>query len=352
MNAISNPCPSSGKFIYIFVLVLVMISLGSCKKEKIISEENISKTEVATSVISNAINPPASAYCVSDQESLYIADSILKPTILGAKLNGYPYSVSAMQQAAQQILGTSAGVSVNAWYIRFKPSNYDQLAALEDNDIDLFDYPLDYELIEEGDYFDDGTNTSTEDIPWLYAVVPVNFITPAGITNQLLQQIHVPADQMVEKKAFENTGNYVDDLGCFTSASSLGNDTDPNTVNPCPDPCYSQCPDYDPTACGGGGGGGSTFNTRIPNGTITVTDDILNTNVPVRNARVVAKRFLKIERTFTNNFGQYQFTKKFRNKVKLNIKFKNNDAIVKGLRGIRLWQILNACKNKYGYLQG
>ncbi len=28
-----------------------------------------------------------------------------------------------------------------------------------DNDIDLLDYPLDYELVQEGDYYDDGNST-------------------------------------------------------------------------------------------------------------------------------------------------------------------------------------------------
>jgi hypothetical protein len=248
-----------------------------------------------------------------------------------------------MQQAAQQVLGSSAGVAVNGWYMRFKPNDADQLATLEDKDIDLFDYPLDYEITQEGDYYNDGV-TPAETIPWLYAVVPVNFITPSGITTELLQQIHVPLDYRVETKAFENTGNYVDDNACYVQSN----------VNPCPDLCYPQCPNYDPTLCpgGGGGGGGTIPNSRIPNGAITVTDDILNTNVPVRNARVVAKRFLKIERTFTNNLGQYQFTKSFRNKVKLNVKFKNGEAIIKGLRGARLWQMLMPVKINIGTYRG
>lgn len=61
--------------------------------------------------------------------------------------------------------------------MRFKPTSFDQLAKLEDQDIDLFDYPLDYEVVQEGDYYDDGV-TGAESIPWLYAVVPVNFVTP------------------------------------------------------------------------------------------------------------------------------------------------------------------------------
>ncbi len=319
----------------------MLFTLAGCKKEK---SAALSASEDKIEIMAGAPNAlgGSAAYCIEDEENVLAYDSILNQTILGSKLIGLPYSVAVMQQAAQQILGSSAGVGVNGWYMRFKPTDADQLAALEDNDIDLFDYPLDYEVTQEGDYYDDGV-TPAETIPWLYAVVPVNFITPAGITNELLQQIHVPADYRVEKRAFENTGNYVDDAGCFST----------NTVNPCPDPCYAQCPDYDPGNCpGGGGGGGTTLNPRVPNGRITVTDDILNSNVPVRKARVVAKRFLKIERTFTNDLGQYQFTKSFRNKVKLNVKFKNNDAIIKGLKGIRFYQMLFPIKKNIGTYRG
>jgi hypothetical protein len=328
-----------------------MLSFAACKKQSLLNEYK--EAEENDLFVSNAVNPGGNAgYCVEDIETTTGYDSILTPTILGNKLNGYPYSVSVMQQAAQQILGTSAGVAVNAWYMRFKPTNADQLAALEDNDIDLFDYPLDYELVQEGDYYDDGTNSSPENIPWLYAVVPVSFAVPAGVNSQLLQQIHVPNDYRVEKKAFELTSNYVDDLGCTTSENLSGGDGE-NWVPQCPDVCNPSCGDYDPNLCTGGGGNpGPVTGPRIPAGSITVTDDIFNGPRPVRRSRVVAKRFLKVERTYTNDLGQYQFTKSFRNKVKLIVKFKNNHALIKGLRGVRIWQINFPVKINMGTYRG
>ncbi len=323
---------------------MLMLALFSCTKQQTIVAQKDDETGLPAPP---AINPGGTAgYCVADQENAYGYDSVLTPTILGAKLNGYPYSVSVMQQAYLQVLGSSSGIGVNAWYMRFKPADADQLAALEDNDIDLFDYPLDYELTQEGDYYNDGTGTP-ETIPWLYAVVNKNFVAPAGVVSELLQQIHVPADYRVEKKAFELTNNYVDDDACYVT----------NNANPCPDPCYSQCPDYDPSLCGGSGGGGGTpppSPIRIPSGVIQVWDDVINPNnyVAVQKARVVAKRFLKVERTFTNTAGQYQFTKSFRNKVKLIVKFKNEDALIKGLRGFRTWQINFPVKINMGTYRG
>jgi hypothetical protein len=161
--------------------------------------------------------------------------------------------------------------------------------------------------------------------------------------------MHVPADYRVENKAFLNTGNNVDTADCFSGGTNI-------LPTPCSgiDYCNSTCPEYDLGFCGSGGGG-IPVNVKVPAGNITVTDDILNVNAPhspVRMARVVARRFLKIERVFTDNNGRFQFTKSFRNKSTLLVKFKNDNAIIKGLRGARLWQILMPVKIKMGTYRG
>lgn len=55
---------------------------------------------------------------------------------------------------------------------------------------------------------------------------------------------------------------------------------------------------------------------------------------------------------YTNSSGYFTSTKKFKNKVKLIVKFKNNDASVRGMRGIRVWQMLLPVQKKFGPLQG
>lgn len=261
-----------------------------------------------------------------------------------------------MSQAFFNLTNSNVGVTVNAWYIRVKPSNYEQLVAVEDLDVDWFDYPLDYELVQEGDYYDDGI-TPAEEIPWLYAVVAPNFVPPIGVTYQLLQSIHVPNNYLLENEAFRITGNDVDTAGCGNYSVINGgfeaNNTTSCDCNSRPSALSCECRAF----CG--------FDTRncvvplptppptsIPAGAITVDDDVRNIQVPVRNARIVARRFLKVERVFTNNNGNYTFTKTFRNKASLLIKFKNNDAIVKGLRGARLWQILMPVKINLGKFRG
>jgi hypothetical protein len=327
---------------YLLAFFTIVVIIYSCKKET----EQPADPASQQSVASIAAAAP-SAYCVEDAENGLAYDSILKPTILGTRLIGSPYSVTTMKLAASNLTGSNTSITENKWYVRFKPTTPDQLAVLEDLDIDLFDYPLDYELVQEGDYYNDGV-TPAETIPWLYAVVNSGFVQPAGITFELLKRMHVPDDYRLENEAFRITGNNVDTAGCGGGSARVivPNVNQCDCIEPIPIECAGQC--------GGGGGGGLPpipF-TRFPGGSITVTDDILHVNVPVRKARVVARRFLKVDRVFTDNNGNYQFSKSFRNKVTLLLKFKNGDAIIKGLRGARLWQILMPVKINMGRYRG
>jgi hypothetical protein len=91
--------------------------------------------------------------------------------------------------------------------------------------------------------------------------------------------------------------------------------------------------------------------TRQPSDTITVVDNNLNSNRPIRNATVVTRRFLKVERPYTNNQGQYFINKEFR-KVTLPVKFKNGQAKIRALSRTRLWQMLFSVKTKMGQYKG
>lgn len=217
-------------------------------------------------------------------------------------------------------------------------------------DLDLFDYPLDYEVLQEGDYYNDGV-TPPETIPWLYTVVTPNFVFPAGIQYELLQRMHVPTLASLEREAFSITGNPVQDTTC---TSTLQTATPTQTITPkyaedCPNgyvwnPILRQCvrrttspPPPSPT--------------RQPSGTVLVTDNNRNTTVPVRNVRAIARRFLKVEKTFTNNQGQYFITKEF-NKVHIYVRTKTDRAKIRSLRRARLWQMLFPVKIHLGKFKG
>ena len=343
--------------VFLFVFIAV-----SCKKSDFKKETNADTIETGLAAERKATMSTAlsSTTCVEDQEDGNGMDTLLKPTILGYHLVNHPYSLAIMQQAYTNLYGNANGVVITHKYIRFKPSSPQQLSILEDLDIDLSDFPLDYDVVQEGDFYNDGI-TPAEEIPWLYAVVDAGFTPPAGISYEVLEQIHIPVLAAVENESFVITGNPIDSSECggaATAATPIGPDAPecPEgyhwdytlrqcVENDCPAGYYwdgAQCvPDAPPPPAP----------TRQPSGTIQVYDNNFISYRPVRNARVVARRFLKIERTYTNNQGQFFINQEFR-KVTLLVKFKNDQAKIRALRRARLWQMLFPVKIKMGKYKG
>ncbi len=342
----------------LFFSFFIFLFIGCKKKDLETQTTNAANLNSITS--QKTLSGPSGSSCIDDVDDGSGYDSILKPTILGYHLVNHPYSLTVMQQAYASLFGNANGVALTHKYVRFKPSSIPQLSVLEDLDIDLSDYPLDYDVVQDGDYYNDGI-TPAEEIPWLYAVVDINFIPPSGITYEVLEQIHVPELAVIENEAFVLTGNPVDDPSCNEGAS-LENFDPPCDAQVCPPDqifdasicaCVPDCPPgshWDGMQCVVDGPPPPNP-VRQPSGTITVTDNTLQTLRPVRNARIVAKRFLKIERTYTNNQGQFFLYKEF-NRVHIKLKFINDQAKIRALRRARLWQILFPVARNLGRFRG
>jgi hypothetical protein len=291
------------------------------------------------------------------------------PIILGAQVNN-PYTISNMQQAYLQLYGSTAPISVTHLYIRYKPVNTDQLALLlEQTNIELQDYPMDYQVLQDGDYYQD-PSLGTEDIGWLYSAVAANYTPITGIQYEVIQQLHIPAndDLLLESMAESLAGGAIYEdtiISVYRYITRIDEPSGtlilPNRLAlPCDiDPCGPNCPPLDPNLpnpCGGGGGGGgTTYNPQIPRGTIQVQDQrTCNTtttplvNVPVRQAKIVCKRWFKIWTGYTNDQGQFLSSKKFKNNVKILLKTENSHATIKKIRGARVWQVFFPVKKRLG----
>jgi len=282
------------------------------------------------------------------------------PVTLGNQLPN-PYTVANMQQAYNILYGQGQTLTANYKYVRFKPANQDELGILQnDENLDLQDYPMDYAIIQDGDYYQD-PNLGTEDISWLYTVVPVSYSPPGDIQYEILSTLYIPdnnvmlegmAESLVDSTNSE-PATYTVTIGengirVITRTDIL--DVDPMFVPPCG---YYPYPD-----CEGGGGGDDPPPTPpLPPG-IYVEDQracgTTNTNtiVPVRQVRVVCKRWFKIWKGYTTDLGRFTVTKTFRNNVKVIVKTKNNLAKVSKIRGIRLWQMYFPVKRRIGVFAG
>jgi hypothetical protein len=273
--------------------------------------------------------------------------------VLGNKLVN-PYTLTNMQNAVNILNGTNAQTLVaNHLYVRFKPNTPEQIEAIEDNEgLELQDYPMDYAILQDGDYYQD-PNQGPEVMNWLYTVVPVGYVAPAGIQYEIITPLFLTDNELLENMAESLAAGVTYESRTLANRNVKITRTD---VSPAIVYNHSLLPpcEFEPDGLctgGGGGGGGTPPTPPLPAG-IYVEEQracgIGTTVVPLRQARIVCKRWFKIWKGYTDNDGKFAVTKKFKNNVKIIVKTKNSNAKVCKVRGIRLWQMLFPCKKVLG----
>ena len=75
-------------------------------------------------------------------------------------------------------------------YVRFLPQDSAQYKQLKsDTTLTLFDFPLDYEIKQSGDYYQDPTLVAP--FTWYYTTVKPGYVAPAGIKYEVLQELFI-----------------------------------------------------------------------------------------------------------------------------------------------------------------
>ena len=221
---------------------------------------------------------------------------------LGPRLEN-PYSRTNMSKAVSLTYPTRAEamVPVTSRYVRFLPKTAEEYYTLEGLGINLFDHPLDCEILTDGDYYHDPSIPEGE-ITWQYAVVPEGFRFPAGIKAEIIEDCFIPEEGVetrgfegvdwdaVEARSFEATGNK-DLLPPATRAKTKAN----------------------------------------PSGKITIRDDKLGKDVGVAGVKMVANVFVKVSTTYTDSNGNYSFKGKFSAKPRYSICFQNKKGFTIGM---------------------
>lgn len=221
---------------------------------------------------------------------------------LGRRLEN-PYSVTNVREALAAVYPTraSSAVPVTDYYVRFLPKTTEDIDILTELGVELLDYPMDREILTDGDYYHD-PDIPEDEITWQYAVVPPDFDFPDGIHYEVLDECFIPDEDVetrspgdldwgaVERMAFEITGN-----------SGL--------LEP------------------------QTRAKSKPSGTITIVDEGLKSKkkVGVAGVKMIANVFVKIATTYTDENGDYQFSAKFSAKPHYRICFKNKVGFSIGL---------------------
>jgi hypothetical protein len=273
-----------------------------------------------------------------------------------------PYSISNMTLAYNNVYNPNVqSIGTTHYYVRFKPQSEAHFKTLYSSlDLELYDYPLDRVVIQDGDYWPAAyTNLGQNEYPWFYTVVESNFQFPSGIPYENLAPLNIPNDDAaLEDEAFKLTGN--DECGNINEVKiqSIQPGTSPARTQPGIHPdSFENCPPgyyWDNSRgrcmaipdCGPGFYWHEGLLQCVPNppppppptflypkGMITFKtyDDygVIPQFAPLRYTRIVGRRFFKIDKTYTDANGNFQLAKRFPKKVTIIVKFKTSYVTVK-----------------------
>lgn len=223
------------------------------------------------------------------KEEDYVTSSMDGMMVLGEKLNN-PYSLANMQAAYNELCKTKSVASSNLeatdLYVRFLPKDSTDFAVLSSLDLELFDYPLDYEIITGGDYYHDPTIPETE-ITWQYTKVKPDFEFP-DMQYEILDECYIPEEE--------------EELTKSSSVSLFGEELEIMAIKMADLPEeYSISEDYIGTKAKA---------KKSPCGYVRIYKDNEN-YVPAKGVKIRCHYFLKWDSDFTDDNGNYNISKRF-----------------------------------------
>jgi hypothetical protein len=274
-------------------------------------------------------------------------------------------------------------------YVRFLPAGLEEMKTLQDLDIVLTTFPLDYEIVTPGDYYHDPT-ISEDQITWLYAVVEPDFQFPAVQYEVLEELVNAPFKSELTREAFQLVGeNY--------GANDRDGDCDPFCEN------YPECLEQPELGCGepahNGSGGGWTpdppctpedpdwpaclylsgntpgavtnscgcpvsSNRRHPGGCVKVVDTELPANSTLEDGTAVHLDGVKQAKiiwwngwfglwtTETDDEGCWQIQHEDHGIGMMWVRFKNDRAVIRGMRNTRIEEYSRAVTDFVGEIGG
>jgi hypothetical protein len=204
--------------------------------------------------------------------------------ILGEKLKN-PYSVENMQRALVSLNNTTksnASLTPSHYYVRFLPDNYQQMEILnEDSLLILFEYPLDYEILQFGQYYHD-PEIPDDKITWQYTVVEIDYTFP-DVKYEILEDLYLPEEdeRTIEIQSLKLTGNY--HKSDFKSANAR----------------------------------------YYPSGYLKIEDDVNHSDLALINVKVKIRNWFTLDDPYTNSNGYFIATKSFGGDVDITVQFEN-----------------------------
>ncbi len=166
----------------VYLLALIAFTLISCDRNEI---EN--KLNTAENLGSSDENRQRRPVILGEQiNNPYLIENILAAL---DTLKAHPEEQNSCMKAPAVL--ENIEIKPTDLYVRFLPTDSSQYALLmNDTSLLLFDYPLDYQKIQTGDYYQDPTVAGA--YTWLYTTVPVGYESLTGITYEVIEELFIP----------------------------------------------------------------------------------------------------------------------------------------------------------------
>ncbi len=230
--------------------------------------------------------------------------------VLGDQLRN-PYTPTLMSQAWNNL--QSRGVTSlypveirqTHFYIKFKPRTWDEYDDLkEDSLLHISDIPYDYEIVKNGNFYQDPTINDT--LPtYQYATVPAGFDFNDTIAYEVLSPLYIPEKDNQLLGPSNQNEPFLDKL--LNEAYTLtGNYEDTIDLNQ-----------------------QSSLNRYVPGGNIQLFDTRLNTNYGFQGVKVTARRWFDVLTAFCDLNGNYRMNGSFKRPCNYSIWYEHGRFFVK-----------------------
>jgi len=348
------------------------------------------------------LQPNNTVFNISDNNITLREQSNGFQTVLG-NLRENPFTIQNVANAHISLYNSNAQPpEPTNLYVKFLPTSNDDMLLLDSIDEQYYDFPLEYEIVELGDFYQDVDEGS---FPVLYAVVDKDFSFP-NIQYEIIDELFLDdSDPLLIAESFRLTGNgdeiedyfrgySADEINVFSESWTIIDDPDPCPVRcvtalynngqlwtcecPPPNPCDEGCSvkwnvvNYNPleweyecdcsppptptNACGCP----ISLSWSKPAGCIKVEDTELstpgdpNTFDGVRRVKVIMKdTWFKEDEVWTDDNGCWEINKSYRGDAWIWHKFKNHRGSIRGgSKNMKIWQWLLSVKDYVGKLKG
>lgn len=244
-------------------------------------------------------------------------EQIIEPPdpILGYKVTN-PYSIDIMQCACDSLcteynLPTYA-LTYTDLYVRFLPRDSTDYSLLTNLNLELFDYPLDYENVPQEGYHD--PSLPMNQMTWQYTTIPSGMTIP-DVPHEILDTCYIPPIEATDvlQSSPKKTLAISDGPSGFNQrleqlAFQLANPNQLVGSEPLE-------PVDEINALG-----------NKPTGTVKVYNDNLEDYIPVKGVKVRVNNIVKYDVAYTDQNGYYSFDKRFLTNVHYSLKFENSES--------------------------